>query len=218
MDGGVELLAGVDQRVDGALLDLVGQVPRGHRGGVGAYLVVYFVVLDEHVEDVGEDVLVVFEGDGEGLGGGLAHGAVGVVEQRQGFGFVQALDLAVVLHVAGHPPGDLVEESREGAPGGVGLALQDGLLGLAELVGAVAAFLFEEVPVAGQVGVVHQGQRDGLVQRRPFELEEDQVVADGGGLLHDGAEQAAVGRVVALGGVQQVGVDDRGVHQLDDFL
>ena len=218
MDRGVGGLAGVHQRVDGTLLDFVGQIPRRHRRAVRADFVVDLVVLYQYVEDVGQHVLVVLQRDRQRLGGGPAQAAVRVVEQRQRLGLVQTPDLAVVIHIAGHPPGDLVEEPGEGAPGGVGLAFQNGFLGLAELVRAVAAFLFQEMPVAGQVGVIHQRQREFVLQRRPFEFEEHQPVADRGRCLHDRTQQSPVGRVVGPGGVQQVGVDHRRVHQFHDPL
>jgi hypothetical protein len=68
--------------------------------------------------------------------------------------------------------------------------------------------------VAGQRRLGEQAAGDVVGDLDPFEVEEDQVLVDGGALLARAGQQGAVPWIVGLGGVYQAGVDNRSIHLL----
>ena len=139
----------------------------------------------------------------DALGDVLAHRAVRVEQVRE---------RGVQRHLAAVEQLDrdrrrlLLEQARPRGPAGELLLGEDALLGLAQQVRAVAAR--RRQVVAGEVQPVGGEQLVGLrvVQRRPLEVEEQQLGLDRGALLLDALQQRAVGRRLRVGAEGEVGV------------
>ena len=85
-------------------------------------------------------------------------------------------------------------------------------------MGLVAALQAQQVGEVPQDRVGQEFLGALVVHLDPLQVEEDQVLVDGGAALLGEGHQAAVGGLVGLAGVQQVGVDGRVVHGLVDVL
>ena len=85
-------------------------------------------------------------------------------------------------------------------------------------MGLVAALEAQQVGEVLEDRVGQQFLGPGVVHLDPLQVEEDQVPVDGGAAFLGEGYQPAVGRLVGLAGVQQVGVDGRVVHGLVDVL
>ena len=76
------------------------------------------------------------------------------------------------------------------------------------------AFLFEIVTVFAKQRRIDDGAGRLVGQLDPLQIEENQVLVDGGALFARPAEQGAMPRIIGLGRVHQAGVDGRLVHLL----
>ena len=85
-------------------------------------------------------------------------------------------------------------------------------------MGLVAAFEAEQVGEVLENRVGHQLLGALVVDLDPLQVKEDQVLVDGGAAFLGEGDEAAVGGLVGLAGVEQVGVDGRVVHGLVDVL
>jgi hypothetical protein len=208
------VLAGGHQRADGVTVDLVGEIPLVHRLGEATQAVAGSLVLGECVEDEGQQPPVLLQPFRERSGGGPTHLAGGVVEAREHLLLAQLVGAAVDLQPEAHPAGELVEQPREGTPPGVGGLLEQPLLGLRQQVRAIAPEASQEVCPPLEAGRVEQGRRVGIVDARPLEAEEQDLVLDLGGALLHALEQRAVARLAGVAGEEQPRIALGALHGL----
>ena len=160
----------------------------------------------------------VAQGGRHACGRRLPGFAVGVVAQGQGFGLGDRAGLTLQGDLAGQAAGEFTEEAAPGAAAGVGLFVQQLLFALRQPMRLVAALEAQQVGEVLEDRVGQQFLGPGVVHLDPLQVEEDQVLVDGGAAFLGEGYQPAVGRLVGLAGVQQVGVDGRVVHGLVDVL
>src|SRR5262249_31309196 len=98
------------------------------------------------------------------------------------------------------------------------LFLKDLLLGLAEEVRPPGSFPLEIVAIASQLGPRQQGLPRPVRHLDPFEIEEDEMLVDGGPLLAGAAEQGPMFGVIGLAGVKEVRVDNWSIHLFGEAL
>ncbi|SNQ51160.1 hypothetical protein FRACA_620009 [Frankia canadensis] len=184
-----------DQRLDGFVGHLVGEVAARQPGRVAAQPVVDRLVVQQGVEDVGPGAQTWGQRRRDGLGGGAADLAVGGRQPAQ-------------RHVEGlavhRDRRDLLGEEPPPSPRpGDRLLGEQLLLRLAEQVLPVAALHPQVVP--GLVETVGGEQSLGrlVVQRGPFEAEEQQRGVDRGGALADLLQHRAARRFGRVGGEAQ---------------
>ena len=134
------------------------------------------------------------ERDGDRLGRGAPHVAVGRHQPREPL--LEAHRAAV--EVDGDRGGELGEEPHPRAVGGERLVGEDDLLRLAEQVRAVAAGGLQVVAAERELLVGEERRGAVVVDRGPFELDEDELVVDRGGLLLGARDERAVGRDPAV--------------------
>ena len=127
------------------------------------------------------------EPGGDRLGRGAAHLAVGRHQLRQAL--LEADRLAV--EVDGDRRRELAEQARPRTAPGQRLVGEDPLLGLAEQVRPVAAGRLEVVAAERERVVGEQRVGPVVGQRRPLELDEEQLVGDRGRALLGAGHQRA---------------------------
>ena len=161
----VAVAHGAQQRLDGLVGGLVGEVAGGEPVGVVAQAVVDGLVVQERVEDVGAGAQPGLQGGGDGLGARAALLAVGRHEARER-GVER--DRRVLAGQVDLDRRDLLaEQARPGRAAGDALLGEDLLLGLGEQVGAVAARGAQEVARGVQALGGHELVGALVVQRRP---------------------------------------------------
>ena len=207
------------QRLDGLVGGLVGEVARGEPVVVVAQAVVDGLVVQQRVEDERARAQPGLQRGGDGLGARAALLAVGRHEPRERG--VERDRLVLAGQVDLDRRDLLAEQARPGRAARDALLGEDLLLGLGEQVRAVAARRAQEVARGVQAVGGHELVGALVVERRPLELEEQQLRLDRRALLlhalHEradlrvgGVDAEAQHRVVArargeLGDVHQLG-------------
>ena len=202
----------LDERLDGLVAGLIGQVAARQPAGVAAQAVVDGLVEQQRVEDVAPGAQAGLQRDGDGLLGRAAHFAIrrGEVRQRD----VERDRALGQLDLDG--AGQLGEQPAPGRVAGLALLGEDALLGLGEQVRAIAADgaqvvarLLEAVGLQQLVGL-------GVVDLGPLEVEEQQVGLDRRPALLDLGHQRAVDRIGGVGGEAQRRVVARAADRVGD--
>ena len=180
------------------------------------------LVDEERVEHEPTGAQARLQRDRHRFGGGAPHVAVGRHEQREAF--LEAHRAGV--EVDRDRRGELGEEPHPRAAGGERLVGEDDLLRLAQQVRPVPAGGLEVVAAERELLVGEELGGAVVVDRGPFELDEDELVVDRGGLLLGARDQRAVRRVGGVDGEAQARVRvgatdeiaDRGelVHELGE--
>ena len=209
----VAVAHGGDERLDGLVGRLVGEVAAREPVREAAQPVVDHLVGQQRVEDEAAGAQARRERVGHALGrvrAGLAVGQVQARErdlERDRLGAVLDLDLE---------RGDLLlEQAAPGVARGQRLLGEDLLLGLGEQVRAVAARRLQVM--ATEVEALGGEQRLGalVVERGPLELEEQELRLDRRRVLLDPLVERAAGRVGGVGREVQAG---EGPGARDDLL
>jgi hypothetical protein len=212
----VAVAHGGQQRLDGLVGGLVGEVARREPVRVGAQAVVGRLVGEQRVEDVGPRAQPGGERLGDLLGGRAARVAVG--RHELGEGAVERDRLLLAGQVDGDRRGLLAEEPRPGRAAGDRLLGEDLLLGLGEQVRAVAARGAQEVARGVQAVGGEQLVRAIVLERRPLELEEDELRLDLRALLLDALQERAERRVGGVDAEAQHRVVAGPRRELGDLL
>ena len=109
--------------------------------------------------------------------------------------------------------GGFLEQPAKRGLAGDGFFIEDLLLRLAQVVRLPDAFDFQEMAILGQIAMMDERLGHVVGKLNPLQVEEDQMLVDGGPLFARAREQGPMTRVLRLGCVQQAGVDGGFVHQ-----
>ncbi len=167
----IGLLHGRHQRLHRFAFDAIGEVARIRHVLETAPAIGDFLVLRERVGDEREVAQVCRQRLGEGLGGVLAHGLVGILHLVQG-----RLDGEfLAAHIEPQRRDGLVEEAVPGAAAGHRLFMKELLDLVVELIRLVLAQILDPGPVMGERLPCHRRVEDRVVDAVQFQPEEQQL-------------------------------------------
>ena len=214
----VPLRHGVEHGVGRGVADLVCQVARRHGVREVAQPVLDGLFLGRHVEDVGQYMGIALECFSHGDLRPPPHAAVAVVEQRQEFGLIHLLALAIERNSLTQAAGTLVEEPLEGADPSETLFGVQLLLSLRERVGREDPLVGQGMRVASQRRMGENAPGKVVVGLPPLDVEEEQRVLHLRDLFTGALHQRAVRRLGRIHRKDQIGIHSGLVRARVDLL